>query len=135
MKAAILIVVALCSSVACADEYGYQTVPSFYRARDVAAAISRHQPYPTAHRRSNWSHPGNIRSHVLAEHSRDVDPAWIAAQSDASLRAFHSDHHEGRVQWQFVTRATSAAKPRAVQACPGGVCPASRPGILGRIFR
>lgn len=85
--------------------------------------------YPT--RRSNWSYPGNIRQHVMSgEHRGKLDPAWVAAQSDASLRAWHSDDHERRVKWEYVVRpsttpATAAAKPKGASNCPTNGCPTS----------
>ncbi len=113
----------------------------WHGAPEPVAAISRHQSYPTAHRRANWSYPGNIRQHVLSgEHRGKLDPAWVAAQSDASLRAWHSDDHEGRVRWEYVVRPSASssppqAQPRAAVYCPSGNCPTSRPGLFQGWFR
>lgn len=93
------------------------------------------QPWPTYPLRSNnWTYPGNIRNHFLGTHADPFDREWLAAQSDASLIALHSDVHQGRVKWEFTVRAKPTAKMPVVkgpQNCPSGNCPVNRgPALL-----
>lgn len=54
-----------------------------------------------------WSHPDDIRTHVLREHP-EIDPDWARSASVAELESAHSDSHErkqssqscGNIRWR-----------------------------------
>lgn len=84
--------------------------------------------YPV--RGSWWSHPGDIRSHLVnaPQHRGKFDVAWMNSLSVPELKSLHSDDHEGRVKWQFVNKygmaKVEATKPAVVQAPKPQVQPA-----------
>lgn len=80
---------ALRRTVDVGDEVG-----SMCRPQASAATVTDYS-YPT--RSGLWTHPGNIRSHVMqGQHAGKLTADQVAKMSTAELEAWHSDDHEGR---------------------------------------
>lgn len=76
---------------------------------------------------SGMSHAQKVAHLQSGEHAGQFDAKWLASLSDAELTALHLDHHEGRTQWQFVTRqrAMISFGLNFSADCPAGNCPAT----------
>jgi hypothetical protein len=87
---------------------------------------------PVANYRARWTYPGTIEQHMATSHGVSV-----SGMSQSDLLAQHDAIHDTI----GTTYSTSTQTSYSSSSCPGGVCPsgrtatASRPGLLGRIFR
>jgi len=94
---------------------------------NVAAKVAT---APVANYRARWTYPGTIEQHMATSHGVSV-----SGMSQSDLLAQHDAIHDtiGPVYSTSTTTSVSSSN------CPGGVCPtsgtASRPRLLGRIFR
>ncbi len=89
---------------------------------------------PRASRRGHWTHPGNIRDHLVRTHGYSY--SYLSGLSQEQLLSIHDADHEGRapakVRVSVVTPLVSSyAVRRSVSACPGGVCPTYNDGVTG----
>lgn len=94
---------------------------------NVAAKVAT---APVSNYRARWTYPGTIEHHMATSHGVSVN-----GMSQSELLAHHDSIHDtiGPVYSTSTTTSVSSSN------CPGGVCPtsgtASRPRLLGRIFR
>ena len=72
-----------------------------------------------------WTGCGGWRHLMQGEHAGKFDAAWLQSLSNSEIQSLHSDDHEGRVKWQYVSRPAIARAPayQPQNNCPGGVCP------------
>ncbi len=108
-------------------------------ARDRSTPVVKVEPvasvktgYPI--RGNWWTHPGEIHAHLMSgEHRGKWSSEWVRSLTNAEAESVHSDDHEGRVKWDYVsgrasTKAASPSPPPVVrytlpslQNCPPGV--------------
>lgn len=78
-----------------------------------------------------WTGCPDWRHLTTGAHAGQFDATWLRSLDANQVQALHADAHEGRVQWQYVTRP--ARRPVALNSCPGGQCPA--PTYTRRVVR
>lgn len=107
--------------------------------KTVEQPITRKDAYYPV-RGSLWRHPGPIKSHLKSgEHAGKFDHGYIEDLEPIEAESLHSDDHENRVKWQYVSRPGEYAvmtdslkeKPKKRKAvfktqryrvCNGGSC-------------
>lgn len=66
--------------------------------------------YPQRHASHQWTHPGNIRSHVMqGQHAGKLTAEQVAKMSNAKLEEWHSLDHEGKATPPVKTIAVAPA--------------------------
>ena len=91
--------------------------------KDNALAVTTPIKYPT--RGGLWSFPGSgktaLINHLMSgRHAGKFSKKWLETLSLSSLSSLHSDDHEGRVKYQYIT-GSGAVPVKASAYCP--TCP------------
>ncbi len=73
--------------------------------------------YPV--RGSWWTHPGEIHAHLMSgEHRGKWTAEWVRSLTNAEAESVHSDDHEGRVKWDYVSGMRASTRPASPSPPP-----------------